>query len=109
MHGRRIKNKLRLSDEMKYGILRTHTGTFRLFSSPPASAENPKTYFGGTLMEIFIGITAAILAVGLVAFTVIYNVKRHKSGKGGCCGDCGKCKGCDTLKTSGENSGRKPR
>ncbi len=60
-------------------------------------------------MEIFIGITAAILAVGLVAFTVVYNVKRHKSGKGGCCGDCGKCKGCDTLKISGENSGRKPR
>lgn len=32
-------------------------------------------------MEIFIGITAAILAVGLVAFTVIYNIKRFKSGK----------------------------
>ena len=84
---------------MKYGILRTHTGTLRLFSSPPASAENPKTYFGGTLMEIFIGITAAILAVGLVAFTVIYNIKRFKSGKGGCCGDCRKCKGCDGFKT----------
>lgn len=50
-------------------------------------------------MEIFIGITAAILAVGLVAFTVIYNIKRFKSGKGGCCGDCRKCKGCDGFKT----------
>lgn len=50
-------------------------------------------------MEIFIGITAAILAVGLVAFTVIYNIKRFKSGKGSCCGDCGKCKGCDGIKT----------
>lgn len=50
-------------------------------------------------MEIFIGITAAILAVGLVAFTVIYNIKRFKSGKGGCGGDCRKCKGCDGFKT----------
>ena len=50
-------------------------------------------------MELFIGITAAILAVGLVAFTVIYNIKRFKSGKGGCCGDCRKCKGCDGFKT----------
>lgn len=53
-------------------------------------------------MEIFIGITAAILAVGLVAFTVIYNIKRFKSGKGGCCGDCRKCKGCDGFKTCGD-------
>ena len=50
-------------------------------------------------MEIFIGITAAILAVGLVAFTVIYNKKIFKRGMGGCCGDCIKCNGCAGFKT----------
>lgn len=45
-------------------------------------------------MEQIIGIIAAILAVSLVLFTVIYNVRKRKSGKGCCSGDCSHCKGC---------------
>lgn len=45
-----------------------------------------------------IGIVAAVLAVALVVFTVVYNVRKRKAGKGcGCSGDCSKCKACKNL------------
>ena len=57
-------------------------------------------------MEQIIGIIAAILAAALVIFTVIYNVRKKKSGKGCCSGDCSHCKGChpaDDKKTDADN------
>ena len=42
-----------------------------------------------------ISIIAGVLAVALVAFTVIYNVRKRKKGKGcNCTGDCSKCSAC---------------
>ena len=57
-------------------------------------------------MEQIIGIIAAILAAALVIFTVIYNVRKKKSGKGCCSGDCSHCKGChpaDDKKSCGNS------
>jgi len=44
------------------------------------------------------GIIVGVLAIGLVVFTIVHNIRQRKNGKSSCGCDCSKCSGCALKK-----------